>query len=294
VKKKILAIDGGGVRGIIPAILLSDLERRLGQPIHESFDLIVGTSTGGILALHLALGRLAFTAVDLYRCEAANIFRRPSRRLIDWHGIFRPKYDATGLEQSMRTHFEAHELKSAKVPCAVTAAQVDNMGHVIIRSWERPKTSVVEAALATSAAPTYFPATDSGEIDGGVWANNPSIVAMYLAHELWGWEPVRILSLGTGHKAEYVLPRKAKNMGTLCMAASGLLSRVLMGAGEDFFEKFPAQVLQQNYLRVQTDLEAVDSAMDRSDDQHLADLQHLANRVAFDRGAQIADFVRAK
>lgn len=288
--KTILALDGGGVRGILPGMILAELQRRSGKG-GEQFDLIVGTSTGGILGLFMALGKPASAAVDLYRCEAKSIFRAPLlRRVFDWAGLWRPRYTEHGIESALKRHFGDALMKDCR-PVAVTAAQIANMSSCVMRSWAWQWVGAPAWVVgrATSAAPTYFPPTGDGYIDGGVWANNPSHVAMLLARELWPGEDYRLLSLGCGRRNTYALPRRTKHWGLLQLAPR--LPEMLMGTGEDFAELVATTVLKDRYLRVQPDLEAVDSAMDRCDAAHIQDLAMLGRRSAHASVGRIQEFL---
>src|ERR1700733_11471271 len=115
---RILSIDGGGIRGLIPATILATIEQRTGQPIANLFDIIAGTSTGAILALGLTrpdqFGRPEFPAKglrDLYERDAGHIFRSPASW---WENLLRPKYvSSSGMTKIMEENFGDARLKSA-------------------------------------------------------------------------------------------------------------------------------------------------------------------------------------
>jgi len=130
---RVLSIDGGGIRGVVPAVILGEIERLTGKPIAESFDLIAGTSTGGILALALTVpgpdGRPRYSARDLialYEKEGSRIFGRPK-----WHWL-RPlrilleeKYPADGLEAVLAEYFDDCRLKDAVTEVVVTSYETE-------------------------------------------------------------------------------------------------------------------------------------------------------------------------
>lgn len=225
---KILSIDGGGIRGILPARILCELEEELarkGAPsgLHQYFDLICGTSTGGIIALGLALGMPAQEILELYRNNADQIFRKSPFRL----GIFRTKYKSDFLGKLLKEAFAKYSssgdtrLGHTKTRvCIPTYNSVSGKAHVyktahhegLIRDYQIP---AHEVALSTAAAPVFFPPhsfeyTQVGSanpikvdlnLDGGVIANNPTYIGIVEAHHALRvpLSDIRVLSLGTGH-----------------------------------------------------------------------------------------------
>ena len=115
---QILALDGGGVRGIFSAALLAGLERDLGRPIVCYFDLVVGTSTGGIIAAALAADVSADAMVDIYVAKMTTIFPGP-HRLRELRRLVRPKYQAAGLEGVLRGVFGDQLLGESRVPLVI-------------------------------------------------------------------------------------------------------------------------------------------------------------------------------
>lgn len=206
---QILALDGGGVRGIFSAALLVGLERDLGQPVVSCFDLIVGTSTGGIIAAALGAGVSADAVVDLYISQMTTIFPGP-HRLRELRRLVRPKYQVAGLERVVRRVFGDLLLGESRVPLVIPSFDLgENTVYLfktphherLKRDWRIP---LWQVALATSAAPTYFPAFCLPEdgvrlVDGGVWANNPAMVGVAEAVSIFGQplDTIRMLSIGT-------------------------------------------------------------------------------------------------
>jgi hypothetical protein len=206
---RVLSIDGGGVRGIIPATILAELERRTKRPIAQLFDLIVGTSTGGILALGLttpdpkdrSLPRhRAAELVTLYEKEGERIF--PATPLKAIRGLFGPKYSPEGLEQVLKDYLgENTLLGDALTNVMIPAYAMEERHHGFFTTYADESFYIYmwEAARAASAAPTYFPPfrtpvywgpRDNPQntrkshvalIDGGVFANNPAPYALSFA-----------------------------------------------------------------------------------------------------------------
>jgi uncharacterized protein len=238
---KVLSIDGGGIRGIIPAVMLSEIEKRTHKSVSDLFQLIAGTSTGGILALGLAKpdshGKPQYSAADmveLYQKEGKTIFSRSFGHKLRALGfILGEKYPARGIEKVLAKYFGKIRLKDALTEVLVTAYDTERRDSWFFKSSkarENPQADFLMSAVAraTSAAPTYFsPAKIKTEsvidycsmIDGGIFANNPAMCAYVeaiayscqfrkklaplgkLSREKG--EDILLLSLGTG---EYTRP----------------------------------------------------------------------------------------
>jgi patatin-like phospholipase/acyl hydrolase len=206
---QILSLDGGGVRGIFTAAVLAQLEEDLGRPVIDHFDLVVGTSTGGVIALGLGAGLTPRQILDFYVAERTLIFPGP-RRLRALRQIVRAKYKPSGLEEAVKGVFGDNTLGDSQRPLVIASY---NLGENDVYLFKTPhherlkrdyKIPMWAVAMATTAAPVYFPAfrlPDSHVrlIDGGVWANNPAVVGVTEAVSMFGrsLEQIRLLSLGT-------------------------------------------------------------------------------------------------
>ena len=214
---RILSIDGGGIRGILPASILTKLEERYlpGKSVGDYFDLITGTSTGGIIALGLSIGLPARTILDIYIQHGAEVFpafdfdplkMRSGLRFI--RGLRHHTYNPDKLLRQLEKVFGTTLLGDAKRRLCIPT--FDGFTEVNIfktphhedykRDWRE---QMVTAAMATAAAPTYFPVyKDRGRFfaDGGVWANNPLMIGLVdaLACHQMERRQVHILSLGSG------------------------------------------------------------------------------------------------
>lgn len=190
---RILSIDGGGVRGYLAARILANIESYLArkkkdeQSIGLRFDFIAGTSTGGIISLALALGRRASEVAAFYEANIPAIFGARQRRG-RLSRLFRPKYDPAALREALEEFFGDTTLHDVKADVCVVAVSLQNAkvrlykSDYLDRNAARLDEKLVDIALATSAAPTYFPAHSSVHshnlVDGGVGANNPSMIAL--------------------------------------------------------------------------------------------------------------------
>ena len=206
-KRRILSIDGGGIKGVFPASFLTSIEESVGGPVADYFDLIAGTSTGGIIALGLGLGLKASEILHFYEVHGPVIFGRNGvlRKL---HRLVRAKYDSAPLRQALEQVFQARRLGESKARLLIPSLNIETGEVHIWKTAHSPRFkrdyrhSVVEVAMSTAAAPTYFSTYLSASgvplIDGGVWANNPVAIAAVEAVGILGWgdQDLTILSLG--------------------------------------------------------------------------------------------------
>jgi patatin-like phospholipase/acyl hydrolase len=227
---RILSLDGGGLLGAFTAGVLASLEKQTGKKIFEHFDLITGTSTGGLIAIGLGMGASAEQILDFYRKDGAKIFPKTGR-VGGWvrtlGNIFHPKFQPGQLRAAVGTVVSDQPLRAARTRLAIPSYQ-SVPGRVYIfktphnaqgRGLQDADVPAIDVALATSAAPTYFPAhrIEPGGvlkgifIDGGVWANCPAMVGIVEAVAFCGQrlEDIDMLSISTtnypfaiGHQAE--------------------------------------------------------------------------------------------
>lgn len=222
---KILSIDGGGICGILPASVLAELERRFlgGQSISNHFDMIAGTSTGGIIALALGIGMSAAEIRDVYIERGGLIFPkgrwftkplRAARRLV------RYSYDAKILESELSRIFHARVLGECKSRLCIPSFEGRHGEPWIYKTPHHPDYTmdqhekIVRVGLATAAAPTYFQALKNDGyvmVDGGLWANNPVMNAVVDALTCFDIErrQIHVLSLGCGETQFQVTAKRA-------------------------------------------------------------------------------------
>lgn len=271
--RKILAIDGGGVRGVLPASFLATVQSQIDGAITDYFDLIVGTSTGGIIALGLGAGLGPAEIRDFYLDRGPRIFHgnRVIRKARRWATS---KYDPRQLRTELEDVLGTKLLGESKSRLVIPSMDV-NSGRV--RLWKTAHNArfvqdytqpMVDAAMATSAAPTFFQAhlTDAGAplIDGGVFANNPAGLAAVEAVGVLNWprEELAILSLGCGAETLDVRTRGWWRHGILGVAPK--LSAVLLAAQSDASCGTAIHLIgdRRNFIRVSPDLPAGSYGLD--------------------------------
>ena len=205
-KRKILTIDGGGLKGAFPASFLATIEDCFERPLWECFDLIVGTSTGGIIAMALGLGIPASEVKELYFKLGPGVFSPAHRRFLG--RLWAPKYDPEPLREFLQETFADSVLGASKTRLVVPAlhAPTNNVYVYKTKHHERFELDhtvpMVDVAMATAAAPTYFRPHITGDgqrlVDGGIWANNPLGMAAVEAIGVLGWPRDSIVALSLG------------------------------------------------------------------------------------------------
>jgi patatin-like phospholipase/acyl hydrolase len=248
----ILAIDGGGIRGIVPIRILQKIEELSGKKVHELFDMMAGTSTGGLIVSCLTLKetpgstRPKYTLEDLaniYTTDGSTIFPIASG-LSKWirslDTLFRPEFSPNGLEKVLRKYVQQQRIKDAYRPIIVPTYDLHSNQPVFFKSAEANYNEEANALIhdicrATSAAPTFLPAYSfkyKGQpltgIDGGVYVNNPTMAALAeirrYGHAGYykksdgspvSMKDVSVLSLGTGSYTGEITQQQAVSWGQL-------------------------------------------------------------------------------
>jgi patatin-like phospholipase/acyl hydrolase len=309
---KVLSIDGGGMRGIIPATILTEIEKRTRKPVANLFDLIAGTSTGGILALALtkpdAAGKSAYSAqqlISLYEDEGREIFSRTVwHRLRAVGNLFEERYPSKGIETVLEKYFGHTRLKDALTDVLVTSYEIEKRIPWFFKS-RNAKTipdhdyPMKVVARATSAAPTYFepskhPADDpfkySAWIDGGVFANNPSLCAYAEAKKVFpAADDYLVVSLGTGELTRTIPYDEAKSWGVAGWARP-MLGVMFHGASAtvdyQMEQILPSLGTDRRYYRFECRLDTGNDDMDDASTTNLHALMTLAeNMIATNDGA---------
>jgi patatin-like phospholipase/acyl hydrolase len=309
----VLSVDGGGIRGVIPAVVLAELERLTGRPLSSLFHLMAGTSTGGLLVLGLAKpgpgGGPEFGASDLvslYETEGRRIFSRSLwHRITALDNLIEEKYPSRGLEDVLRRHLGDTRLSEALTDVLVPAYELERRLPFFFRS-SRARTRpdhdfpMRVAAQATAAAPAYFepvkvPAAGTADgyfalIDGGVYASNPAMCAYVEALTSWpAAQEILVVSLGTGNSTRPIRYDEARGWG-LAEWTRPLLGVVFDGVSDTV----DYQLVQlsnrsedgvRRYWRFQSVLPGDHAAIDDASPENVRALRRLADElVAGHRG----------
>ena len=309
--KTILSIDGGGIRGAIPAVVLREIEERAKAPICELFDVIAGTSTGGILALGLTCpseaGGPKYSAAELlgmYEEEGGAIFR--GRFLAGVRQVFGPKYRSHGRRRVLEKRFGRTLLSEALREVIVTAYDLEARKPVFFRRADARGENkdrverdfrMSEVAMATSAAPTYFkpvklpdPANEGKPmalVDGGVFANNPGMCGFVDRAAVHGQpDDVLMISLGTGRLTRRIPFWRARQWGLFGWGRH-IINVVFDGVTESV--EYELEQVLSDFHRLQVSLEPELDPMDRP--KNVGRLVELAEELVKKEAEEIADIV---
>ena len=316
---KILAIDGGGIRGIIPALVLAEIEERTGRHVAELFDLIAGSSTGGILAAALTRpaeggygpAHARYAARDLlglYEAEGPEIFDRTLlKRIRSVDGLFDERYDAKGLDSALDAYLGRTKLSETVTDVLITAYEIEGRFAFFFRS-SRARTdptydfTLADATRATAAAPTYFePArvTDVAGartyalIDGGVFAVNPALCAVAEVARTGRRDEVElVVSLGTGSHTRPLPYEEARDWGQIEWARP--IVDVLFDGQAETTDFACAQLLPGGgYHRFQTELTHASDDLDDASPENLVALRKEGERLVAARSREIDELCAA-
>ena len=288
----VLSIDGGGIRGIIPATLLAALEDGIGRELHEVFDLIAGTSTGGIIALGVGTTANAgkpYRPADLGRLYVENgpaIFEKDL--LTPIKSFFGPKYSPAALERTLQRFFGDTDFASALIPLLICSYDLAEQLPYFFKSHRIASDPTYnwkarETARATSAAPTFFPPlllTRDGKehalVDGGIFVNNPAMAAYSEALNLYPDDSeFFIVSVGTGDRDDRIKYATAKDWGLIGWARQ--IIPVMMDSASEAVDYELDSVLgtaaTRRHFRLQPRLTIAANEMDDTTPENLRNLK---------------------
>jgi patatin-like phospholipase/acyl hydrolase len=294
---RILAIDGGGIRGLIPAIVLTELERRSGRRVFELFDLIAGTSTGGILACSLCAPNAlpASEVVKLYEDEGPDIFSRSLfQRIRSADGLLDEKYDDAALDRALERFLGEKLLSQTKPDIIVPSYDTAEPGPYFFKTTDAKQAPADDfplsvVARATSAAPTYFEPVDSKKkalVDGGVFAANPAMCALAEALNTVSPKDVVLVSLGTGVRTHQRTFEEIDDWGLVAWARP-ILDVVFDGVSDAVNYQARRVLPPDRYWRFQVELTLASDHLDDATEGNLAKLRGHAEELIEQHSAEL-------
>ncbi len=331
-KFHILSIDGGGIRGLIPAKLLAELEEELqqkepGKMLYEHFDLICGTSTGAILAIAIALGIPCKDLVKFYKENAQLIFPKwylrilPRKTRVILTSIYSNKKLRKKLEEvyAAANGGKAPLLNDLKTKVCIPTFNGNEGVINVLKTKHHPdyrrdyKLPAHEVALASASAPVYFPphtfeysnefgsGSNVNMIDGGIFANNPSLIGILEATEKLGYDysQIQLLSVGTG-KGKHIIKTgwKPKDIWYWLIGKPRLLDIILDSQAQitEQYISFLKNIARKKgddfgYLRVQHDLGGDLIDLNASDKKDLLRLESIGEELAKNNITEILKFL---
>ncbi len=268
---RILALSGGGFLGLYTAAMLQGLEARAGVPLARRFDLIAGTSIGGVLALALAFELPMERLVGLFAEQGSEVFSSRAlpqgamSRLLDLtRSVLGPKYPGDALREALRVHFGDQLLRDASHAVVVPAVDVESCTTKIFKTPHAEASQgdgelpVADVAMATCAAPAYFPSVRVGTrlyADGGLFAVAPDQVALHEAEHFIGVAPERVemLSIGTATRHYRPADPLRDDAGAVAWLSDGRLILTLISAQQQHVQAMMEDRLGDRYLRLDAD-----------------------------------------
>ena len=265
---RILSLAGGGYLGLYTACVLDALEERAGVPLARCFDLLAGTSVGGILALGLAFEIPARAMRRLFLDHGAEIFStrplasRAVSKLADLaRSVFGPKYDGAALERALAEQLGNRTIGQALHPVVVPAINISRSMTKIFKTPHAAKSvgdesiRAVDVAMATCAAPAYFPARKIGRnlfADGGMFAVAPDLVALHEAEQFLDvdLDDVRMLSIGTATLGYGPAEKIAADDGAVGWLSGGRLVMTMISVQQQHIETIVQDRLRARYMHL--------------------------------------------
>lgn len=307
---KILSIDGGGIKGLYSAVILADFEDKYGK-LSNHFNLICGTSTGGIIALALAAGIPAKQIVNLYLENGPRIFPYKSKWFRSF-GVFKQalinsKYPEKNLKEALTNVFGNKTLAECETNVLIPVSNITTGLPRIIKNDHSPnltldnKHTLVDVAMATTAAPTYFPIqsistmsnSEDQFVDGGIYANNPSLHGIQEAYRYFinnpntNYKHYSLLSIPTLHENFSYKKKLNKLDRSVVLWATKLIPLIMdfQSVSTDYHIKYLNETLKGEYLRIETPVltkkESKLIALDNASSKSL--------EILMEKGHQISD-----
>lgn len=298
---QILSLSGGGFLGLYTATVLAELEERSGKPLNQCFNLIAGTSIGGIIALGLAAGRPASHIRDAFIEHGPRIFpgAAPKTKIASLlrfaRNVPKPLYGAAPLRDTVEQIVgKDTRMSDLTRPVVIPSVNLTKGGPKVFKTGHHPRfvldwrLKVADVALATSAAPTYFPAHRIGDelfADGGMFANSPDMIATHEAEMFLGArrEDIHVLSVGTTTTDFAVSSSLDPDMGVWGWTRNQRLTDVMIGSQQALINDMMKHVLADRYMRIdrrQADEQRSELALDVATPGAVANLQSIA-RASF-------------
>ncbi|WP_265017577.1 MULTISPECIES: patatin-like phospholipase family protein [unclassified Wolbachia] len=291
--KYILSVDGGGIRGIIPAIILAEIEKRTRKRVAEIFDLIAGTSTGGIVVAGLCKkdqqGNPQYSAndlVELYQKYGSYIFKSSffRRSILSWFNC--AQYPHKNIESILEKYFGDDTLQNTLNNVLLTSYDIQNNCPFFFKSWKEDRNFIKlrDVLRAATAAPTYFAPKylkinqkEMVLVDGGVFANNPAACAYASGKRLFPNDDILLLSIGTGRTDRSIEYANSKRFGKIGWIKP--LLNVMFASSLDAVNYQLDQVIADKYIRIQLQLKLASADMDNITLKNIKFLQQEANAM---------------
>jgi uncharacterized protein len=315
--RNVLSIDGGGIRGIVTAHILNNIEKLLqkytnnkNEKLINYFDLSSGTSTGSIIIAILNIKDK--NGIPLYNCqdvlnmynnESQYIFKRTFiQKIKSLFGIIKVKYDNKYFKEMLKKYLKETTVQDTYTNTMITSINLNDMSLFLFKSYgSNHQYNLTDAVLASSAAPTYFKPIklykNNIEItltDGGMGMNNPSLSSYLECKKLYKDDNINILSLGTGYKTKPLLYNKIKKWG-IAKWLKEIVDTILSANNKvtdyqcNMLYKY---IINGKYTRINGELFYASSKIDDVSNKNLLNLQKDAQIIFDNNKSEIINFIQ--
>ncbi|MDB9985546.1 patatin-like phospholipase family protein [Pelagibacterales bacterium] len=275
--KLVLSLDGGGVRGLATVIFLKELEKASGKKIVDLFDFFIGTSVGGLNAMHLAVNEIEVSELESFWSQDNLAMSMQSSF---WNKNFflktKPIYNNKSKTELLEKYFGNKLISESKKPIAVLAYDVENRKPRVLTSYTDQAIKATSAINATSAAPLYYPTVKiedgSWLIDGSVVSNNPCLIGYNEARKYFKTDNIKVFSVGTGRHLNNLDGEDSSKWGPFGWLTNDILG-ILLESHAD--HEILNDLIGKNYLRINSIAENINWNLDDYTEDNLRNIRNM-------------------
>ena len=278
--KLVLSLDGGGVRGLATVIFLKELEKASGKKIVDLFDFFIGTSAGGLNAMHLAINEIEVSELESFWSQDNLAMSMQSSF---WAKNFflttKPKYNNNSKTELLKQYFGNKLISDSNKPIAVLAYDVENRKPRVLSSYTDQNIKVTSAINASSAAPLYYPTVQiedgSWLIDGSIVSNNPCLIGYNEARKYFKTDNIKVFSVGTGRHLNNLDGEDSSKWGPFGWLTNDILG-ILLESHAD--HEILDDLIGKNYLRINSIAENINWNLDDYSEENLANIKNMGHK----------------
>ena len=275
--KLVLSLDGGGVRGLATVVFLKELEKASGKKIVDLFDFFIGTSVGGLNAMHLAVNEIEISELERFWSQDNLAMSMQSSF---WTKNFflktKPIYNNKSKTELLEKYFGNKLISESKKPIAVLAYDVENRKPRVLTSYTDKAIKATSAINATSAAPLYYPTVKiedgSWLIDGSVVSNNPCLIGYNEARKYFKTDNIKVFSVGTGRHLNNLDGEDSSKWGPFGWLTNDILG-ILLESHAD--HEILNDLIGKNYLRINSIAENINWNLDDYTEDNLRNIRNM-------------------
>ena len=275
--KLVLSLDGGGVRGLATVVFLKELEKASGKKIVDLFDFFIGTSVGGLNAMHLAVNEIEVSELESFWSQDNLAMSMQSSF---WTKNFflktKPIYNNKSKTELLEKYFGNKLISESKKPIAVLAYDVENRKPRVLTSYTDQAIKATSAINATSAAPLYYPTVKiedgSWLIDGSVVSNNPCLIGYNEARKYFKTDNIKVFSVGTGRHLNNLDGEDSSKWGPFGWLTNDILG-ILLESHAD--HEILNDLIGKNYLRINSIAENINWDLDDYTEDNLRNIRNM-------------------